>query len=291
LRHRAPRRAAEAARAGGERSFGRRRGIYLQTMSGTDFSRYVALGDSTTEGLDDPAPDGRGHVGFADRLAARLVRENPALLYANLAVRGRKARQVRAEQLDLALALEPDLASVVAGLNDILRPRVDLDAVSGEIEAMVTALRAQGATVLGMTFPDPARVMPAARVARARVLSFNEALRSIASARGTILIDLERYGVIDPRLWSVDRLHANTAGHRRIAGAMVQALGLEPDEDPWAPLTPPDPVHRAVTLGREAAWIGRHMTPWLIRRIRGRSSGDGISPKRPELGPVLRPDG
>lgn len=118
------------------------------------FARYVALGDSTTEGLEDPAPDGRGFRGFADRLAERLARESPGLLYANLGVRGRKLAQIHDEQLAPALALEPDLVTVVGGLNDILRPRVDLDAVAAHVDAIVGALRAAGATVAGVTFPD-----------------------------------------------------------------------------------------------------------------------------------------
>lgn len=253
------------------------------------YARYVALGDSTTEGLDDPGPDG-SHVGFADRLAARIARESPELLYANLAVRGRKVGQIRAEQLGPALEMEPDLASVVGGLNDILRPRVDMPAVLADLEAIVSALRERGATVLGVTYPDPCVVMPAARPVRDRVMAFNEALRSIAGRNGMTLVDLERDGVVDARLWSTDRLHANSAGHARIAGAMAHALGVEPDDDPWAPMPPPVPMRRSAALAREAAWIGRHMAPWIVRRLRGRSSGDGIVPKRPALMPVVPPD-
>ena len=250
------------------------------------FSRYVALGDSTTEGLDDPAPDGRGHVGFADRLAVRLARENPGLLYANLAIRGRKIGQIRDEQLEPALALSPDLATVVGGLNDILRPRVDLDEVVGHFDGMVCALRARRTTVVGVTFPDPARIMPTARLVRGRVSAFNDALRSIASRRGMVLVDLGERGVVDPRLWSVDRLHANGEGHQRITDAIAEALGLQPDGDPWAPLPPDQRVPRHVAVAREAAWVGRHMTPWVVRRVRRRSSGDGIVAKRPALTPV-----
>ena len=104
------------------------------------FSRYVALGDSTTEGLDDPYPDGT-YRGWADRLAERLAVDNPDFGYANLAIRGRKVPQIRAEQLEPALALKPDLASVIGGLNDILRRNVDLDLVCGDLEAMIEALR------------------------------------------------------------------------------------------------------------------------------------------------------
>jgi lysophospholipase L1-like esterase len=251
------------------------------------FARYVAIGDSTTEGLEDPSPDGLGYIGFADRLAARLARHQPGLLYANLGIRGRKMHRIRDEQLEPALALKPDLVSIVGGINDILRPRCDLAAVVDHLEQMVAAFSAGGATVLGMTFPDAARIMPAVRPARGRILGFNARVRSIAARHRMLLADLERRGVVDQRLWSVDRLHANSAGHARIAAAMVQALGLEPDEDPWAPLPPAVPVARAVALRREAAWIGRHMTPWVMRRLRGVSSGDGRTAKRPILTPVL----
>jgi lysophospholipase L1-like esterase len=254
---------------------------------GVSFSRYVAIGDSTTEGLEDPSPAGDGYLGFADRLALRLAREQPGLLYANLGIRGRKMRQIREEQLEPALALEPDLVSIVGGLNDILRPRIDFDAVLGEFEQMVAAFDASGATVIGVTFPDAAQIMPAARPARSRMRRLNEALRSIAARHRMVLTDLEQRGVIDRRLWSVDRLHANSAGHARIAAAMAQALGLEPDEDPWAPLPPADRVARAAAITGELAWMGHHMTPWIVRRLRGRSSGDGLSAKRPLLTPVL----
>jgi lysophospholipase L1-like esterase len=249
--------------------------------------RYVAIGDSTTEGLEDPSPEGAGHLGFADRLALRLAREHPHLRYANLAVRGRKIGQIRAEQLEPALALEPDLVTVVGGLNDVLRARMELAAVLEDFGAIVGTFRAAGATVLGTTFPDPSRIMPAARLARARVAAFNQGIREIAAQQGMLLVDLEQLGVVDRRLWSVDRLHANSAGHRRIAAAMTEALGLEPDEDPWAPLPAADPVRRVPALWGETRWIARHMAPWVVRRVRGRSSGDGRRAKRPHLTPVL----
>ena len=259
----------------------------LDRMQAASFTRYVAIGDSTTEGLDDPSPDGLGYLGFADRLAVRLARDKPGLLYANLGIRGRKLRQIRDEQLEPALALRPDLASVVGGLNDILRPRCNIETLAAILEQMVAALTAGGATVVGMTFPDAAKVMPAARPARRRMQAFNAAIRSIGERHGMLIADLDRNGVIDSRLWAVDRLHANTAGHVRIAAAMEQALGLEPAEDPWALLPPAPGVSRAAVWRREAVWVGRHAAPWIVRRVRGRSSGDGRSPKRPELSPVV----
>ncbi|MFC7641632.1 SGNH/GDSL hydrolase family protein [Streptosporangium lutulentum] len=88
------------------------------------FTRYVALGDSQTEGLGD-GDDIRGYRGWADRLAEHLAEADPDLLYANLAVRGRLAAQVHAEQLGPALRLRPDLVTVMAGMNDLVRPGFD----------------------------------------------------------------------------------------------------------------------------------------------------------------------
>ena len=249
------------------------------------FSRYVALGDSTTEGLDDPYPDGTPR-GWADRLADRLAGIEPGLGYANLAIRGRKIPQIRAEQLEPALALRPDLASIVGGLNDILRRSVALDRVCADLEAMVAALRGQGATVTVMTYPDPTAVISiAGERVRLRVAAFNERVRVIAAEHGAVLVDIDRAGIAHPALWSADRLHANALGHERIARAAATALGLPAELDP-EPL--PDPVARPrhVQLAVDAAWAGRHLAPWVVRRLRRRSSGDGREPKRPELAPA-----
>lgn len=250
------------------------------------FERYVAIGDSTTEGLEDPYPGG-GYRGWADRLAAILAAGSPGLTYANLAIRGRKLPQIRAEQLGPALALEPDLATVIGGVNDILRPSVDIDAIGGDLDAIVGSLRGGGATVLLMTYPDPTVVISlAARRIRERVGAFNEMIRGVAEARAAVLVDLDRADVANPAYWSADRLHANSLGHERMAAAAAAALGADPgagwDAELPRPPAPPAPLR----LVRDAAWMGRHLAPWILRRIRGRSSGDGRSPKRPELGPV-----
>ncbi|GAA3158374.1 SGNH/GDSL hydrolase family protein [Nonomuraea salmonea] len=125
----------------------------------TTYARYVALGDSQTEGLGD-GDDVSGHRGWADRLAEHLARVHPGLRYANLAVRGRAAAQIRDEQLAAALALRPDLVTVMAGMNDIIRPGFDAAAVAGAVEEMFAALTGAGARVVSVTFPDIAKIAP-----------------------------------------------------------------------------------------------------------------------------------
>jgi lysophospholipase L1-like esterase len=254
------------------------------------FSRFVALGDSTTEGMDDLRPDGT-YRGWADRLAERLASDNPNLLYANLAVRGRRIYQVQDEQLAPALALRPDLATVVAGLNDLLRRRYDAAATAGSLETMLMELRGVGATVMTFTLPDLSCVSPVARIVRTRLFDYNEAIREVGQRTGAIVVDIAAEPVaIDPRLWSVDRLHASPLGHERIAGALCHALGLDPEDRSWAdPLPPLARLRPHSRVASEVIWAQRYFTPWIIRRLRGRSSGDGRHPKRPELAAVEFP--
>ncbi|WP_433207457.1 SGNH/GDSL hydrolase family protein [Dactylosporangium sp. CS-047395] len=254
------------------------------------YRRYVAIGDSTTEGMDDPDGNG-GYRGWADRFAehvARHQRSAGVLEYANLAIRGRTTASIRAEQLEPALALEPDLATVVAGMNDILRGSFDVTKVAADIAEMQQALVATGTTVLTFTLPDPAPVMPLAKPLRGRVLALNDAIRKVTADSGAILLDLGAYPVAsDPRLWSDDRLHANSAGHERIAHALAFALGLPGFDDSWNAALPPPvrrPRHQSVTA--ELSWLRHHMLPWAGRHILGRSSGDNRSCKRATPTPV-----
>ena len=255
----------------------------------TVYSRFVAIGDSTVEGLDDRYPDDPGYRGWADRLAARLAEQQPGLLYANLAVRGRLVGQVRAEQLGPALQMRPDLVAVVAGLNDVLRPKCDMDAVIGDLEAIFGALTAQGARVVTFTMPDPGAIMPMARSVRPRLALYNDGLRMLVDRHGGALADFDRHPVAgDARLWSPDRLHANTPGHAMMADALAYALDLPGSDDTWDRALPPAQRRRRHQIAaREARWAGQYMVPWIVRRLRGRSSGDGIVAKRPQLTPVL----
>lgn len=251
------------------------------------YERYVALGDSQTEGLMDGDPV-RGYLGWADRLAARLAVANPSLRYANLAVRGQLAHQVRATQLAAAVALRPDLASVMAGVNDLLRRRFDAAVVAGQLEAMFEALTGVGARVFTVVFPDPARLVPAARFLTARTVALNWAIRAAAERHGVTVVDLTPYPVCtDPRLWSADRLHLNELGHTRMAAAAAHALGVPGSDLSWAesldPQAKPTLWRRVDT---ELRWTASFAGPWILRRLRGRSSGDGRVAKRPQLTPV-----
>ncbi|WP_402468182.1 SGNH/GDSL hydrolase family protein [Isoptericola aurantiacus] len=262
------------------------------------WSRYVAIGDSFSEGLWDPYPYADGtrapagtqttavQRGWADRLADALAerRGDAGLEYANLAIRGKKLRQIIAEQVPAALAMQPDLVSLIGGGNDILRPQADVHGLSADLERAVAEIRATGADVLMST---GFRTAGALSLTQGRVGVYNANIWSIARRHGAFVLDTWGLrGLHDWRLWSDDRIHLTDEGHRRIAQAALQALGQEPDDAEFdtpleaAPVPPFRDRARA-----DAQWARVHVVPWVQRRLRGTSSGDGLTPKWPDTRP------
>lgn len=244
--------------------------------------RYAALGDSFTEGLDDLYPDGHGFRGWADLVAGSLGVE-----YANLAVRGRLFDAVVAEQVEPALAMKPDLISFAAGGNDVLRRHCDPAALMRRFEETIKTFRGTGADVIIFRFANVMTRLPATRMIAPRVAFLNEAVGAIAEAQGAHLVDLwSDDEFLNPALWSTDRLHMSAAGHRRTAAHVLTALGRTPDPSWWS--APDRPVLKPWPLARadDVAWAAKHLTPWIKRRLTGRSSGDLIEPKRPNMGPI-----
>ena len=258
--------------------------------------RYVAIGDSFSEGMVDVDPRHEGRfVGWADRLAAELAGRTGGeeLHYANLAIRGRKLGDVVDRQLGEALAMSPDLVSIVGGGNDILRPRVDLDAIADRLEHAVARIRETGADVLLATPTDP-RGAGLFSALRTRHAVHTANLYSIAARHGAHVLGLwGMRSVKDSRMWGEDRIHLSTEGHRRVAQAALAALGLETSEGWDEPLPRaarrPGPQRRA----ERARWAVTYAGPWVQRRLSGRSSGDSVTAKigRPTpFGPQDLPD-
>ncbi|HEY6748201.1 MAG TPA: SGNH/GDSL hydrolase family protein [Mycobacteriales bacterium] len=245
---------------------------------------YVALGDSFTEGMEDElGSDGR-HRGWADRVAAGLAVAQGSVRYANLAVRGRLLDQVAAEQLPVALRLEPDLVSFHAGSNDVLRPRTDLPALLARYDAAVGALAGAGRRVLLFTVIERTGTGRTAERLAARFRAFNAGVRATAAAHGGLLVDLAAVPALaDRRLWHSDRLHLAPEGHARVAAAVLDVLGVE-RSDWWRSALPGSAVAtRRAALVADVRWVRIHLLPWIGRRIRGVSSGDGVTPKHAEL--------
>lgn len=248
------------------------------------YTRYVAIGDSQTEGLWD-LDDSGALVGFADRLAAILDALHPGLAYANLAVRGRRIRDVLDDQLPQALAMEPDLITVCIGMNDVTRPGLNFGRALGELDELHHRLAASDATVVTTTFPDLARILPIGRVIAGRVKRINAEIRSAADRYGFRLVDLfAARSMTDLDTWSDDRVHGSGKGHALFAAAAAEALGLPGSNGDWT--RPSEGTQRPPLRSQAYAqllWTQNMLVPWFWQHLMGRSTGNGRGPKRPRL--------
>jgi lysophospholipase L1-like esterase len=189
-------------------------------------SCYAALGDSFTAGTG--SPDG---LGWADRVAGSLRGRNPGFVYRNLAEDGATSADVL-RQVDHALQLEPDLATVICGANDVLRStRPDETAYAGRLSEIFHRLRQAGPGMIVVTATSPARwdFVPLGPRTRARVeagmRSFNDVTRSVAREHGVPCLDVADHpGLRERDNFATDGLHPSTRGHARAARAFAALL-------------------------------------------------------------------
>ncbi|MGQ0842169.1 SGNH/GDSL hydrolase family protein [Actinokineospora sp.] len=250
-----------------------------------EYTSFVALGDSFTEGMSDDLPDGTCR-GWADLVAARLAERTPGFRYANLAVRGKLVRQIVADQVDVAAGMAPDLVSLACGLNDVLRPSCDLDAITDLVTRAADVLAATTGRLLLFRVIDPTGRMRGSARLMPRITRLLAVVDELAERHDAVVVDLFAAKAFNSSaLWSDDRIHLNAEGHRRVAEATLRALGCTPEFD-WTAPVPPAPAAPWTARARaDLRWARVHLGPWIGRRLTGRSSGDGRAPKRPDLVP------
>ena len=245
-------------------------------VQGRRWRSCVALGDSLTEGLGDLGPDGVER-GWADRLALLLAARG-GLHYANLAVRSRRVADVAGPQLRRALELRPDLVTVLVGANDLVRLRVDVEALAAQVEDAVAQLRGSGADVVLIT-PFLPRRAASACFAR-RFSAFASALAAVAQRTGAILIDTDLDASLGERPnWAEDLVHLSRRGHRFLAYRVAETLGV-PHAEALGLLEESLHEHERIT---RRAWWRHHALPWAGRRVLGRTAGDGRVAKHDDL--------
>ena len=246
----------------------------------------MALGDSFTEGVGDPDSSlPNGVRGWADRFAEVLAGQADDFAYANLAIRGRKLLPIIDEQIEPALALEPDLVSIYAGANDVLRPRVDIDTLVAAYDKALRMLSDAGAHLVLFTAYDPGDSAIFGAL-RGRFAVYNELVRHVADKYDATVVDFWRLREYrDDRMWDTDRMHMSSAGHQRMAIEVLNAVGIEHALEPL-PLDPKTPLSRAQQTAANLDWAKTHAGPWVKRRLTGVSSGDNLSPRRPGLAPI-----
>jgi lysophospholipase L1-like esterase len=254
------------------------------------YQRFVALGDSCTEGLDDPYPAGGVYRGWADLVADRLAEDDPDVRYANLGVRGRRLDQIIVEQIPAATALKPDLVALFGGGNDIMSHGWTERTVARRVDHAISALTSLAPTVVVFTLSDISSRMPFGWRMRPRIEALNAAIREATVSYGALLVDLwPDPAAKDLRYFGPDRLHLAEIGHRRLAAHLLARLAV-PHNPSWLEPLPGVPARPG--LASHARWAYQQVWPVVRGRIRnrliGRQPGDGILPKRPELLPVCQ---
>jgi hypothetical protein len=169
----------------------------------------------------------------------------------------------------------------------VLRPRADAHALVDRIEPVIARLCATGADVILFRFADVTVHLPAQRIVGPRAAVLNDGASMLARRHGAYLIDLFADDAFHhPHMWGADRLHLSAAGHRRVAAHVLTALGVGVEED-WLLVPPmPEPTPWLMARGADLRWARQHLVPWVSRHLRGHSSGELVTAKRPALGPV-----
>ncbi|MFF8575097.1 SGNH/GDSL hydrolase family protein [Streptomyces sp. CA-100214] len=227
--------------------------------------RFVALGDSLTEGVGDPV--GHGWRGWAALLATGLA-EQP-VLFTNLARSGAQTVDVAERQLPAGLALRPDLVSVVVGVNDTLRRTFDLGAIAARLDTVYAACTGRGALLLTACLPDPGTMLglpdALARPLARRQRAVNAVVHALSDRYGAVHLHACEGGwTTDRSMWSVDRLHPGERGHRQLAlrfHALLAERGVA-----TGPAPSPDNEFAAPTRAASLWWLATAGTGWVARR-------------------------
>ncbi len=249
------------------------------------YSRFIALGDSYIEGMCDEKKYGQ-YRGWADRTADVMARHHPDFTYANLAIRGKLVQQVIDEQIDAAISQvngSQTLISFHAGANDVIRPGYKAELVLPLYADAVRRLAASGATLLLFTVLEKTgNTGRSAKMWEQRFREFNQNVRAVGFEVGAIVADAnEEIAFSDRRLLAFDRLHLNEIGHERVAQAVLELLEL-PFNPGWRePLPPVKPKPKIMRALVTSLWFITFALPWMWRRARGKSSGDGRTCKYP----------
>ncbi|WP_460795377.1 SGNH/GDSL hydrolase family protein [Microbacterium sp. GXF0217] len=246
--------------------------------------RFVAIGDSFTEGVGDELPDGRVR-GWADIAAQGWAdAAGHPIQYANLAIRGKLAWPIVEQQLEPALALHPTHLSFNGGGNDMLRPRSDIEHIADAFSRVLRRCDEEGVTLILLSGANPSGQLPLGALVQRRGDELSDAVIRRVENRSDVVraLNWQDAELSTTPYWSEDRLHMNAAGHHRVAARVLHGLGQEPPAAWWSPTAYPPAGPSGF------AYYRQHVGPWVKRRVTRTSSGDGREPKFPtwvELAP------
>lgn len=250
-------------------------------MSKFLYRSYVAIGDSLTEGLGDfDFEVSRFGCGWADRLAELMARSaheaGENFKFANLALRGSSMLQVLTAQLEDAIRLKPDVVTIMAGANDFMRSKRSHPELRALLRGAIERLHNQGTHVVVANTVNPTHLrLFRPWIFKARQMT--QLIEQVAAEYEAPVLNV--YGIQDFRnleMWCSDLVHFSGHGHIKIANRAAALLSIDHgfEEADLKDMQKPNP-----TFGEKVRWLKEDAIPYVIRRIKRTSSGDGMEPK------------
>ncbi|AYY27025.1 SGNH/GDSL hydrolase family protein [Bacillus paranthracis] len=189
------------------------------------WKRFVAIGDSFTEGIGDEV-EGIALKSWVDHFVQLCVND---IEYANFAKRGLVTKEIRSQQLEKALTFNPDLVSLIAGANDVLKGRWNHYAYKEDMKCMIDTLSKTGADIMIANLPDFTVRLPFStekkQVLKEQLLEANEVILSLSREHQLHHIDFWNHQLVnDNTLWSKDFIHPNSKGYVKVAELIFSSL-------------------------------------------------------------------
>ncbi|BCD29474.1 lipase/acylhydrolase [Bacillus cereus] len=189
------------------------------------WKRFVSIGDSFTEGIGDEV-EGIALKSWVDHFAQLCVN---GIEYANFAKRGLVTKEIRSQQLEKALTFNPDLVSLIAGANDVLKGRWNHQEYKNEMEFMIDTLSKTDADIIIANLPDFTVRLPFSsekkQMLKEQLLEANEVILSLSSEYKLHYVDFWKHPLVnDNSLWSTDLIHPNSKGYVKVAELIHSSL-------------------------------------------------------------------
>ncbi|OMH30137.1 lipase [Bacillus cereus] len=192
------------------------------------WKRFVAIGDSFTEGIGDEV-EGIALKSWVDHFVQLCEKD---IEYANFAKRGLVTEEIRLQQLEKALTFNPDLVSLIAGANDVLKGRWNHDVYKNDMEFMIDTLSKAGADIIIANLPDFTVRLPFAsekkQEIKEQLLEANEVIHSLSREYKLHHVDFWNHHLVnDNTLWSKDLIHPNSKGYVKVAELIFSSLPVQ----------------------------------------------------------------
>lgn len=190
--------------------------------------RVIAMGDSSVFGVGDHG-DTIQSVGAG--WAGRLAHDLSASRFINVAKNGSRARHLVKNQLNAALAFNPDLVLICIGTNDVLRGDFSPAEIRASLINVSKQLTDLNAVVVLLGLPDPIRTAPGPlslrKILSSRVILINQILSDIADGMYVHFVPTWDSKIAHERkMWHIDRMHPSAIGHQHIADHVRRNMAL-----------------------------------------------------------------